>query len=238
LQILAPPDADLATLYRAEQYLAFAGSGDGGRRYRLSPASLDRGVRLGGDPDELVAQLTRLGQQPLSPEWHDAIRAWTDARRRLRLGARLVVWSEEPDLLDESLILLGPDGERTLGVERLTERQALVGGDRIAELLTALAQAGLPVDVEPGLRAEPSRPGRAAALADGVAETAFVALEVLRRLAPEIVAEQRDLQAARSRIEAALSPAQLELLHRRAASIAAAIAERRRPGSRRRRVVS
>jgi hypothetical protein len=113
-------------------------------------------------------------------------------------------------------------------------RHALVHGERVAELLAELARAGLPVDVDPGLRAEPADLGRAAALATGVAETAWVVIEVLRRLAPEVVAEQRDLVAARGRLDAVLAASVLEALNRRAATIVAAIASRRRPRARRR----
>ncbi|MFN8637368.1 MAG: hypothetical protein U0893_26250 [Chloroflexota bacterium] len=234
LHLLAPPGADLPTLSRAERYLAFGGSGDEGRHYTVTPASFERGVRLGGDADELASLLARLAQQPLPVSWQQAIHAWTDERRRLQLGARLLLWSEEPGVLAESLRSVGAGDD---GLEQISERHALVRGDRVAQLLTALAQAGLPVDVEPGVRAEPTRPGQAASLADGVAETAWVALEVLRRLAPDVVADRRDLRAASGRIESVLSPRQLEALERRATTIAAAIADRRRPRKRATRVV-
>lgn len=243
LQLVAPSGADLATLYRAEPYLALSGAGDlggcmQGRQYRLTPASLDRGIRLGGDPDDALALLARLAQRPLSEAWQRAVRAWTDDRRRLRLGARLVLWSQESAALDESLTALGAAAAQDAGIERLSERFALVTGDRIAELLTALAQAGLPVDIEPSLRAEPGRPSRAASLAGGVAETAWIALEILRRLAPDVVMDQRDLRAASARLDAVLSPSQIETLQRRAATIAAAISERRSSRPRRRRALS
>jgi hypothetical protein len=86
------------------------------------------------------------------------------------------------------------------------------------------------------LRAEPASTGRAAAVSASVAETAWVALEVLRRLAPDVVGEQRDLRAARGSLEAVLGAGALEALGRRAATIAVAIADRRRARGRRRMV--
>src|SRR6185436_15722918 len=49
-------------------------------------------------------------------------------------------------------------------------------------------------------------------VANGVAETAWVALEVLRRVAPEVVAEQRDLQTARGRLDAVLAASVIDAL--------------------------
>jgi hypothetical protein len=86
--------------------------------------------------------------------------------------------------------------------------------------------------VDAALRAEPSDTGRASALANGVAETAWVALEVLRRLAPDVVEAQRDLQAARGQLDAVLPAGLVASLHRRAASIVAAMSQQRRSSAR------
>jgi hypothetical protein len=233
LRLAAPIGADLATLYRAEPYLAFAGTEAGIRRYGLTPASFERGLRLGGDADDLLALLGRLIQEPPPPAWQAAIEQWASGSSRLKLEARLVLSSDRAETLAEGLSTPGVADAVT---EHLSPRHALVAGERVAGLLAELARAGLPVEIAPGLRAESGDPGRAAALAGGVAETAWVALEVLRRLAPEVVAEQRDLQAARDRLEAVLAAGVLEALGRRAATISAAISEQRR-GRGRRRVV-
>lgn len=231
LQFEAPTDADLATLYRAERYLAFAGGDPDRRRYGLTPASFDRGVRLGGDLDELRSLLGRLLDGPISPEWLAALDAWASGSSRLTLASRLVLTGDRPAVLAEALAI---PAARQAVTETVSPRQALVDGERVAELLAELARAGLPVEIDPGLRVEPRDPGRSAALAGGVAETAWVALEVLRRLAPDVVADQRDLQAARGRLDAVLAASAIEALNRRAASIVAAIANRRRPRAGRR----
>jgi hypothetical protein len=231
LQLEAPADADLALLYRAEQYLAFAGTEGSVRRYRLTPPSFERGLRLGGDADELLSLLERLRQQPPPAEWVETVGRWTRGSDRLRLQARLILTADRAESVADAL-RVGAAGDAV--VESPSPRHAIVAGERVANLLADLAQAGLPVDVEPAVRLEPASPGRAAGLASGVAETAWVALEVLRRLAPEVVGEQRDLQAARARLEAVLSAAALESLGRRAATIAAAISDRRRTQGRRR----
>ena len=229
LRMEAPTDADLAALYRAERYLAFAGGDGDRRRYGLTPASFDRGIRLGGDPDEIRGLLERLLDGPVPPDWLAAIDIWSSGSSRLVLGARLLLSSDRPETLDEALAI-PPAREAVTDV--LTPRHAIVAGERVADVLAELARAGLPVEIDPGLRAEPADHGRSAALANGVAETAWVALEVLRRLAPEVVAEQRDLQAARGRLDAVLAARVVEALNRRAATIVAAIANRRRPRSR------
>lgn len=226
-----PPDADLATLFRAERYLAYTGDEQGHRRYGLTPASFDRGVRLGGDADELRGLLVRLLGGPVPADWLEALERWAGGSSRLTLGARLVLASEQPETLSE-VLAVREAGDAVTDV--ISSRHALVDGEHVAGLLAELARAGLPVEIDPGLRVEPRAAGRAAALANGVAETAWVALEVLRRLAPELVAEQRDLQSARARLDAVLAAGAIEALDRRAASIVAAIANRRRPRAGRR----
>jgi hypothetical protein len=225
LQLEAPADADLALLYRAEQYLAFAGTDGGMRRYRLTPPSFERGLRLGGDADELLSLLERLGQQRPSTAWVESIERWSRGSVRLRLQARLILTADRAESVADAL-RVGAVGDAV--IETPSPHHAIVAGEHVASLLADLAQAGLPVDVEPGVRLEPGSAGRAAGLAGGVAETAWVALEVLRRLAPDVVGDQRDLQAARAKLEAVLSAAALEVLGRRAATIAAAISDRRR----------
>jgi hypothetical protein len=231
LQIEAFADADLATLYRAERYLAFGGGDADVRRYRLTPASFDRGVRLGGDADELRSLLGRLIGEAVPAEWLAAIDAWSKGSSRLSLSSRLLLASERAEVLAEALKI---PAARDAVAETVSPRHALVHGERVADLLAELARAGLPVDVDPGLRAEPADLGRSAAMASGVAETAWMAIEVLRRLAPDVVAEQRDLVAARGRLDAVLASSVLEALNRRAAAIVAAIVNRRRPRTRRR----
>jgi hypothetical protein len=231
LRLAVPVGADLATLYRAEPYLAFAGTEDGVRRYGLTPASFERGLRLGGDAEDLLGLLGRLLQGTPPPAWQAAIARWASGSGRLRLEARLLLSSDRAETLAEALANASTADAVT---DHLSPRHALVAGERIAPLLADLARAGLPVEIDPGLRVEPVDPGRAAALAGGVAETAWVVLEVLRRLAPDVVAEQRDLQAARGRLEAVLAAGHLESLGRRAATIAAAIADQRRARGRRR----
>ncbi len=230
LELLAPPGADVQRLFRAERYLAFGGGGvTEPRRYGLTPASVDRGVRLGGDADELQVLLERLTQAPLPRAWTTAIRRWLDDASRLRLTPGLLLSSARPEPLAEALAI---PAARKAVVEFVSPRHALVAGARVAELLAELAQAGQPVDVDAGLRAEPTDPGRAAALANGVAETAWVALEVLRRLAPDVIEGQRDMQAARGQLDAVLPAGLVESLHRRAASLVAAMAQRKRPAAR------
>ena len=228
-RIEAPRRANLPLLFRAERYLAYAGSDAEVRRYGLTAASFDRGARLGGDAEELESLLRRLLEDTLPHDWLGAIARWSSGEGRLTLSARLVLSSDRPDVLGEAL---ATPAARAAVVETIAPEQAFVSGEHVATLLTELARAGLPVDIEAGLRAEPRDAGRAAALAHGVAETAWVALEVLRRLAPDVVAEQRDLQAARGQLDAVLPNGVLESLNRRATALAAAIANRRRPRAR------
>lgn len=231
VQIEAFADSDLATLYRAERYLAFGGGDPDVRRYRLTPASFDRGVRLGGDAAELRSLLARLLDGPVPAEWLAAIDAWSIGSSRLSLSSRLLLASERAEVLAEAMMI---PAARDAVTETVSPHHVLVRAERVAELLAELARAGLPVDIDPGLRAEPADLGRSAALANGVAETAWVAIEVLRRVAPEVVADQRDLVAARGRLDAVLAASVLEALNRRAATIVAAIASRRRRRTRRR----
>ena len=231
LRFEAPPDADLAPLYRAERYLAFAGGERDGRRYGLTPASFARGVRLGGDADELRSLLGRLLGGPIPADGLAALDAWSSGSSRLTLAARLLLAGDRPETLAEALAI---PAARDAVTEAISPRHALVDGAKVAGLLAELARAGLPVEIDPGLRVEPRDAGRSAALAGGVAETAWVALEVLRRIAPEVVAEQRDLQAARGRLDGVLAASTIDALNRRAASIVAAIANRRRPRAGRR----
>jgi hypothetical protein len=225
LQMEAPADADLALLYRAEPYLAFAGTDGGTRRYRLTPPSFERGLRLGGDADELLSLLERLGQQRPPTAWVESVERWSRGSDRLRLQARLILTADRAERVADAL-RVGAVGDAV--IETPSPRHAIVAAENVANLLADLAEAGLPVEVDPGLRLEPGSAGRAAGLAGGVAETAWVALEVLRRLAPDVVGDQRDLQAARAKLEAVLSATTLEALGRRAATIAAAISDRRR----------
>lgn len=230
LELIAPADADLPRLYRAERYLALAGGADGGpRRYVLTPASVDRGVRLGGDGAELVDLLERLAHRSLPPSWGTAIARWLDDALRLRFGPALLLSSARPELLAEALAALRGHG---LAAEPIGPGHAVVPAGRAAELLAALAEAGHPVEVDAGLRVEPTDVGRAAGLANGVAETAWAALEVLRRLAPDAFDAQRDLVAARLQLDGTLPLATQEALQRRAASIVAALGQRRRPPTR------
>jgi hypothetical protein len=229
LQFEASIDVDLAALYRAERYLALTGGSVDRRRYSLTPASFDRGVRLGGDPDELRGLLGRLLDGPVPPEWLAAVAEWSKGTSRLKLAARLVLSGDRPETLAEALA--NPAAGEAV-TEVVSEQHALVEGSQVAELLAELARAGLPVEIDPGLRVESRDAGRSAGLANGVAETAWLALEVLRRLAPEVVGEQRDLQAARGRLDGVLGASVIEALNRRAATIVTAIANRRRPRAR------
>jgi hypothetical protein len=231
LQLRAPAGADLAGLLRAERYLAYAAAGSGDRRYSLTPATFDRGVRLGGDAAELLGLIERIAQQPLPPDWAAAVDQWSDRASRLRLAARLVLSSDGEQVLDEAL---STTSAGYAVVEKLSPRHAIVDGHCVADLLADLSRAGLAVEIDAGLRVEPVDAGRSAALANGVAETAWVALEVLRRLAPEVVAEQRDLQSARGQLDALLVATLRDALDRRAATIVSAITNRRRPRPRRR----
>jgi hypothetical protein len=187
-------------------------------------------VRLGGDADELRDLVERLTHQPLPLDWLDAIASWSNRSSRLRLVAGLLLMADREQTVQEAL---ARSPVRDAVLEQLSPRHIAVAGQQVAALLTDLAQAGLPVEIDPGLRLEPADPGRAATLANGAAETAWVVLEVLRRLAPEVVSEQRDLQAARAQLDGVLSAGLLEALDRRATTIVAAIANRRRPRARR-----
>ena len=135
---------------------------------------------------------------------------------------------------------LDVEDARNAIVNQLTSRHAIVALDQVPGLLTGLASAGQPVDVDASLRVEPRRLAPAAALGDGVAEVAWIALDVLGRLTADALADQRDLIRAKRVLEGALSAQTLETLERRARTLTALIAERRdarRKPTRRRGVV-
>jgi hypothetical protein len=230
LRLTAPSTANLSALYRVERYLAFGGEEAGARRYRLTPASFDRGVRMGGDADDLRDLLMALLGGPVPDAWQAAITDWLQGTTRVSLVARLLLTSQRPESLDAAL---AHPAAGVAGIERISPHHALVAGDHVARLLADLAEAGLPVDVEPGLRAEPASASRSAAMGSGTVEAAWVALEVLRRLTPE-VAQPPDLEAARRRLAAALGQRALDALDRRATSFVAALANQRRSRARRR----
>jgi hypothetical protein len=228
LRLVAPSEANLAALYRIERYLAFGGADDEGRRYGLTPASFDRGVRLGGDADEARDLLRVLIGGPVPAAWDAAIDGWLQGASRVSLVARLLLTSERPASLDAAL---GQRSAVSAKIERISPQHALIKGEHVARLLADLAQAGQPVDVEPGLRTEPTSAGRSAVLGNGTIEAAWVALEVLRRLAPDM-AQPADLESARRRLEVSLGPRALNALDRRATSFVAALANQRRSRSR------
>lgn len=231
LVLVAPAGADLAALYRTEPYLAYAVSEADARHYRLTPPSLERGLRLGGSPEALMLLVAQLTGQPVPHDWSASIERWTSESGRLRLSAGLILSSDDEQVLAKALAL--PSALESV-VEVVSPTQARVAGERLATMLTDLAAAGLPVDIDPGVRAEPSHAGRAAALSGSAAEAAWIGMEIARRLAPEIIDGQRDLTAARLQLEAIFSAARLETLERRVASIMALSGERKRPVSRRR----
>jgi len=236
-QLIAPASADLATLYRCERYLAYRGGDADERRYDLTPASVARGIRLGGDEDDLLASLARLLQSSVPPTWTASIRTWCRANSALRIEPRLLLVASDEAALAAALAT--HDARRAV-TSQLSPRHAIVSPERLPDLLTGLAAAGQPVDVDAGLRVEPRRLAQAAALGNGAAEAAWIALDVLRRLGGEVVAEQRDLTIALGALEATLSAQVLETLERRARTIAALLADRREPRrrpQRRRRVV-
>jgi hypothetical protein len=234
----APPNADLVTLYRLERYLTYRGGNAEERRYDVTPASVARGIRLGGDEDELLTGLSRVLQGNVPVAWVDSIVGWCRANSALRVEPRILLVASDESTLDAALAV---DDAQQAVVDRLASRYAVVAPDRLPELLTGLATAGLPVEVDPSLRVEPRRIGQAAALGDGVVEAAWVALDTLRRLGAEAIADQRDLSTAQRALEASLSAQALETLERRARTIAALVAERRsntpRRPQRRKRVV-
>jgi hypothetical protein len=237
-QLLAPAAADFPTLYRCERYLAYRGGDVDERRYDVTPASVARGIRLGGDEDELLAGLARLLQRDVPTSWVEVIVGWCRAKSALRVEPRILLVASDEAALSAALDV---DDARQAVANRLGARYGLVAPGRLPELLTGLAAAGLPVEVDPALRVEPRRPGQAAALGGGVTESAWVALDVLRRLGAEAIADQRDLAAAQRALEASLSTQALETLERRARTIAALVSERRgnsqRRPQRRKRVV-
>jgi hypothetical protein len=233
LTLMAPPGADLGALYRTESYLTYAGTDAVGRRYRLTPPSLERGLRLGGSSEVLAQLLQQLTGQPIPDGWSTKISQWTNPDGRLRLNASLILSSDDESMLAEALAL--PGASKSV-VELLSPTQARVAGEHLAAMLADLAAAGLPVDIDPGVRAEPAQVGRAAALSGSAAEAAWIGLEISRRLAPELVDVQRDLTNARLQLEAIFSAARLEVLGRRVASIMAIASDRKQARPRRRMV--
>ncbi|MCC7372102.1 MAG: helicase-associated domain-containing protein [Chloroflexi bacterium] len=231
LALTAPPGADLAALYRVEPYLHYVGADEGGRRYRLTPPSLERAERAGGSSEVLLQLLANLTGDAVPTSWGVSIDRWTRDEGRLRLTAGLILSAGDPALLAEALgVPAAADGV----AELLSPTQARVAGAALPSLLAELAAAGLPVDIDPGIRAEPAQPGRAAALSGSAAEAAWMGLEIARRVAPEVVDGQRDLTATRLQLEAVLSVARLEALGRRVTSILATAADRKKARTRRR----
>jgi hypothetical protein len=231
LTLLAPSATDLAALYRAEPYLVYGGSDAAGRRYRLTPPSFERGLRRGGSASDLAVLVAQLTNEPLPDSWRTKIEQWSRPEGRLRLSAELILAADDEQTMADALVQAAA---RDAVIERLSATRARIDGARLVALLTDLASAGQPVEIDPGLRAEPTHAGRAAALSGSAAEAAWIGLEIARRLAPEIVDGQRDLSAARQQLEAIFSEARLEALGRRVASIVSAASDRKKPRARRR----
>ena len=227
LLLIAPPAADLAALYEAEPYLALERSGPE-RRYRLTAGSVARGCRLGGSVEVLAAVLERLARGMIPASWRTAIEQWTSNTRRVRIAARITLETDGTPDLDRVLATLGGDAT---GVERLSERHAAVPADALARVIQRLGDAGVPVDLAPELRLDPRRPERAAALGAEGADMVWVLVEALRRLDPGVVEHDPALGALAAALDA-ITPARARAtLERRAAGLAARIADRqsRRP---------
>ena len=96
-------DADLPTLFRSERYLTYRGGDAEERRYDLTPASVARGIHLGGDEDELLALLSRLLQADLPEASAATIAGWCRAHGTLRLEPRVLLVGSDDQALAAAL---------------------------------------------------------------------------------------------------------------------------------------
>ncbi|MCC6173675.1 MAG: hypothetical protein IT305_00090 [Chloroflexi bacterium] len=230
LTLVAPLTCDLATLFRTEPYLAYVGGGEI-RRYRLTPASFGRGLRLGGDSDGLLGLVGALLGEPVPTAWQEAVDSWsTPARPRLSLESRLVLSAADAPSLEAALATAPSDAMP----ERVSDRLALVAPTRVTHLLSVLDEAGLAVDLSLGLRTEGARPGAAAVVDRGVAETTWLALALLERVGGRAFGEEPRFRETRAALAAILPVEVRAALERRATSLVARAGSTGR-GSRRRR---
>jgi hypothetical protein len=216
LQLRAPASADLAALYEAERYLAYAG-GESPRRYSLTAASFARGVRLGGSASEAAALLEHLARAPLPAEWRRALEAWQASVGRLHIDARLLLSAADADSLDRAL-RVREVGE-TVG-EILSERHAWIVPDRLGDLLTALVAAGQPVTVDPALRLESARPGVAAAMGGGAAELLWTLLHAVLAVDRAALGSLGAWEAVATALDALVPASSRASLERRADALA------------------
>lgn len=223
LTLVAPRDADLAALYEVEPFLALDRTVPD-RRYRLTPGSFSRGVRLGGTPDALLALLARLIDGPVPPGWEAAVLGWQSQGRSIRVAARIVLEVDRGQDLARVEEALGDD--RT-GVERLSPRHLAIAADALGDVLRKLGDAALAVEVAPELRLDPRRPERAAALGPDGSDTVRVLLEALRRLDPSVVSRDPALASLSASLDSVTPVSGRQAIERRAAALVARITERR-----------
>lgn len=222
LELTASPAVDLAALYSAEPYLSFVG-GARERRYRVTAASVARGLRAGGSVGEVVELLERLLQGPLPAAWLGQLDRWEAQRGDLRLDARLLLTAANGGALRRVAELpAAMDGI----AERLSERHAVVVPGSLGSLLQTLAEAEQPVTLGDGLLLAPERPERAAALERDAAELLWVLLEAVGRLDRTFMelATVNDVRAALATVLPRTVKVELE---RRASALADRLASRR-----------
>lgn len=214
--LVAPLGADLVTLYRAEQYLSFAG-GTEERRYTLTAPSFARGIRLGGSHSDAGELLGTLAQAALPAEWVGALGEWAATVDRVRLDARIVLSVEDGSALDKVAEI--PQVAAAIH-ERMGERHASLGAGTLGQTLQALAEAGQVVGVDAGLRLEPQHAERAAALGGDAAELLWVLLGTLERLDAAGLGQLAGADSVRAALESVIPLTTRRVLAERADALA------------------
>jgi hypothetical protein len=216
LRLRAPPAADLAALYETERYLAYAG-GDAPRRYALTAASFARGLRLGGSGGEAATLLERLARAPLPLAWRRALDGWEASAGDLRIDARLLLSGADPDSLDRAMRI----GRVADAVgEVVSERHAWIVPERLADVLTALAEAGHPVTMDSGLWLESARPGAAAMMRGGAVELLWILLRAVRAVDRAALEQAGAWESVNAALDAVVPATSRPSLERRAEVLA------------------
>ncbi|MHB8990298.1 MAG: helicase-associated domain-containing protein [Chloroflexota bacterium] len=197
-EVESPEGFQMELLYRLEPYLELSRRG---RRssYRLTRASVVRGLDTGGSWAELRELLETATGESLPPPLREEVERWVADYGRFVLDTGVILAAGTPEDADQLAQLPGTVGCFEV---RLGPRVHQVVPGRVWQLVQALRKAGHQPRVDPSVRLQGAR--RAMGELEVLRESLF-ALKLLRSLRQEGVELENGSEAAR-RLEAALGP--------------------------------
>jgi hypothetical protein len=235
-ELIAPPRAQLGTLFEAERYLVLNQRGRPSR-YHLVQAHVAAALGAGGSIAECRRLLRRLTQTEL-PEAVDArLVAWEERFGALGVRPAVLVEARSAGELDAAV---EDERVRPLIRGRLGPTVAEVAAADVLELAAALRDGGhLPrIDAALRLAAEPRR-AYAGLVDEQVLEFLLVSLLAFRLARPEVLGELEGAHTLLERLERQFPPERLRELRAAAARLAGDLSAhgsvRPRPKPRRRR---